>query len=54
MITAEMALMEEQRRRAGMCHQCGIVKTHKIYLGMRRRLVREIELFGFILDSGKI
>ena len=54
MIPAEMALMEAQRRRAGMCRQCGNVKTHKIYLGVRRRLVREIELFGFILAGGKI
>jgi hypothetical protein len=54
MISAEMALMEVQRRRAGMCHQCGNVKTHKINLGVRRRLVREIDLFAFFSAGGNI
>ena len=53
MNSSEAALLE-QRRKAGMCIQCGSVKTHKIYLaGIRRKLVRESGLFGFVYSMRK-
>ena len=53
MNSSEAALLE-QRKKAGFCIQCGMIKTHKIYLGgMRRKLVRESGLFVFFYSMGK-
>ena len=46
--------LAKQWRREGKCAKCGGVRSRKLYLRIRRKLVRGIDLFGLVRTDGEI